>query len=239
MKDYIGNFWTFILTLILLPPVYGAGKSFFISLFSLKAAGPGSAEFAYFILGIISFIVFQIIFAKPIRTYVFGHELTHALAGIISGAKVKTFTVKKSSGSVTLSKAGVFITLAPYFLPVYTVFLMIAYFLFYLVFKSQAIASYNIFVYLVGVTLAFHISLTSYAIFQGQTDLRKYGVLFSILFVLLLNIFVLEGVIAVFFKASIGNFLNNSIQYTKDGYFLFYQTGVKIKCLITKTIIRN
>ena len=57
----------------------------------------------------------------PVRAYVLGHELTHALWGLLFGARVSKLRVGTSGGSVTLSKSNVWITLAPYFFPFYTV----------------------------------------------------------------------------------------------------------------------
>src|ERR1035437_2598293 len=80
-----------------------------------------------FWLGLGVYFLFQLIFAKPLRTYVFGHELTHALAGILCGAKVKNFNVAATGGSVCLTKTNIWIALSPYFVPIYTVILLCVY----------------------------------------------------------------------------------------------------------------
>ncbi len=38
--------------------------------------------------GTLAYFVFEALFQKPMRTYVFGHELTHVLAGLAVGSKV-------------------------------------------------------------------------------------------------------------------------------------------------------
>jgi len=52
---------------------------------------------------------------RPTRTYVLGHELTHALWALLMGARVGGLKVGKSGGQVRTSKTNWAITLAPYF----------------------------------------------------------------------------------------------------------------------------
>ncbi len=49
----------------------------------------------YLIVGVGTYFLFEILFNKPMRTYVFGHELTHALAALAMGGKVHSFHVSK------------------------------------------------------------------------------------------------------------------------------------------------
>src|SRR3977135_2329591 len=74
----------------------------------------------YFFAGVFSYFAFQWAFFRPIRTYVFGHELTHAIATWMSGGKVKHFHVSKKGGHVKVSKSNAFIALAPYIIPLYS-----------------------------------------------------------------------------------------------------------------------
>src|SRR5947207_3119399 len=77
--------------------------------------------------GIVVYALFETIFTRPMRTYVFGHELTHALAAMAMGGKVHKFHVSAKGGSVTLSKTNFFVALAPYCIPIYTLFLFLGY----------------------------------------------------------------------------------------------------------------
>jgi hypothetical protein len=151
-------------------------------------AGSSGIEYVPFWLGALCYAVFQTAFYKPMRAYVFGHELTHAFAGILSGAKIKKFKVGKNSGSVVLNKDNVWITLAPYFFPLYTfaaiaIYLMLGWFV-------NIEPLYPYFLFLIGFTVAFHIALTIYIIGIGQSDLKVYGVFFSYALIVFVNIIV-------------------------------------------------
>lgn len=141
------------------------------------------------VAGVVFYALFEAAFSRPMRTYVFGHELTHALASMMMGGKVHEFKVSKSGGHVTLSKSNFFVALAPYCVPIYTVGVLLAFFAlrFWLPveqYRSGLLA-------LIGFTLSFHASLTLFAIRQDQPDLRQTGVFFSLVFIVLVNAWVL------------------------------------------------
>ena len=73
----------FIVGLLLLPVCYGVGRALVVILISFREAPEGSF---YFLAGAGGYFALQWIFFRPIRTYVFGHELSHALAAWLSGA---------------------------------------------------------------------------------------------------------------------------------------------------------
>jgi hypothetical protein len=151
--------------------------------------------------GIVSYFIFQAILFRPVRTYVFGHELTHAVAGLMSGAKLKGFKVTSNGGSVTLTKTNVWITLAPYFVPIYTV---IAVILYKILSRFYPVDGYYwIFLFSVGFTLSFHFGLTNYAISQGQSDLKRFGRFFSGVFILVVTCLVMAVLLKIVFPNNI------------------------------------
>jgi len=77
--------------------------------------------------GFLCWVFLYLTLPRPMRTYVLGHELTHALWGWLMGAQVSRLNVSRERGSVTLSKTNPLIVLAPYFFPFYT-FLVIVLF---------------------------------------------------------------------------------------------------------------
>ena len=85
---------------------------------------PGLALAAGFALWLVLFALLP----AGARAYVLAHELTHALWGILFGARVADLRVSRNSGSVRLSKINFLITLAPYFFPLYAVLVVAAYF---------------------------------------------------------------------------------------------------------------
>lgn len=123
---------------------------------------------------------------RPIRAYVLAHELTHALWASLMGARVRRITLAKQGGSVVLSRSNILITLAPYFFPLYTVIVIIVYALLSLFLDPS---EYEwVWLFLVGLTWAFHLTFTISALLERQTDILEYGRVFSLAFIYLFNI---------------------------------------------------
>lgn len=85
-----------------------------------RAAAPFLAGFAGYLLA-------HVLVWKPVTLYVLGHEMSHALAAWMGGAKVYAVSVGQRGGHVDLSRSSAWIALAPYVLPVYAVFAVAAY----------------------------------------------------------------------------------------------------------------
>ncbi len=172
----------------------------FFKLFFLFA-GQTNINIVPFWLGIAMYVLFQVIFFKPMSTYVFGHELTHALAGLLSGAQIKKFKVSRNKGSVTLTKNNIFITLAPYFVPIYPIIIILVYFA--LAWFMDVVQIYSWFLFFSGIALAFYYALTFYAIKVGQEDMIIYGRFFSFIFVCFINIIMVVLILAWIFPSNI------------------------------------
>ena len=119
--------------------------------------------------------------------YVLGHELTHALAAWGLGAEVHGMEVGSEGGHVDLSRSGVFISLAPYCMPIYTLFVVAVYGA--LRKFSPGWANFNVFLGLIGMTLAGHLLMTAQSLWQrSQPDLQAAGgALFSLSLIALAN----------------------------------------------------
>src|SRR4051812_1792564 len=74
--------------------------------------------------GFAAYLLAERILARPMWLYVFGHELTHAVTGLMSGARIHSFKARSHGGEVELSKANAFIALSPYVVPLYAVLLI-------------------------------------------------------------------------------------------------------------------
>ncbi|MCX5781912.1 MAG: hypothetical protein NT145_04310 [Elusimicrobia bacterium] len=187
---------------------------------SVELLAKVSIDTVPFWIGLFGYFIFQVIFSKPLQTYVFGHELTHAIFGLLSGAKIKSFKVSTGGGSVSLTKTTLFIALSPYFIPIYTVILIAIYWILSRFWNLEAFNLY--FLFAIGFTIAFHISLTYYAISQGQSDLKQFGVFFSLIFVLIVNCIVLSFVFKIVLPDQINlkSYLNDSAK----GILTIWQT---------------
>ncbi len=198
----------------------------------------GQAESVTLIFcGAVIYVLIEAIFERPMRTYVFGHELTHALASIAMGGKVHSFNVSAKGGSVSLSKSNFIIALAPYCFPIYTFFVLILY---WILKKTYPFAFLDQgFLVLVGMTLVFHGSLTLYAVRQEQPDLKKTGTIFSVVFILLVNGWVMAGLSKIMFWHSFafGEFSMAVVRTQADIWIWAWENLVNIVKFANEKII--
>jgi len=136
--------------------------------------------------GFLVFLAIWIFTPAPVRLYVLGHELTHALWGLAFGARPSNLKVGLKGGSVSLTKSNVWITLAPYFFPFWTAVVGIV----ALVVRcfSSPLPIPGAWLFAVGFTWCFHVCFTLRALFQAQPDIQEYGHLFSYVLIWTINI---------------------------------------------------
>ena len=67
----------------------------------------------------------HILVFKLTYLYTLGHEAIHVIATWLCGGHVTSFSVSKWGGNVSTSKTNFFIELSPYFVPIYTVGLLL------------------------------------------------------------------------------------------------------------------
>ena len=139
----------------------------------------------YFLAGGLTYLTAHILFKKPILTYVFGHELTHAFFAMLFGGKVKSFHASDRGGRVTITKSNFIITLAPYFFPLYTFAALIMYWLAVIADVKSAAAWL---VFASGTTYSFHLILTFFFLQTDQNDIKEHGAIFSYPLIYLFNI---------------------------------------------------
>jgi len=207
-----------ILAIVFLPVCFVAIYTLYEEICSISVL---SKSQLYFFYGCISYLVFHTIVFKPEKLYVFGHEMMHAIVAILSGGRVTSFNVSKSGGSVTTTKSNILISLAPYLFPFYTILVSIAYFILLHV-KNAFLVSLFLnrpFLFVLGLTLTFHIVLTIDVLKIRQTDLLGAGYIFSIELIFFINILIIAFIFSILFKnIRFLSFLNNFILSTKQAY---------------------
>ncbi len=136
--------------------------------------------------GMVAFLLFWGFAPAPVKVYVFGHELTHALWGLAFGARVSKLRVNDAGGSVELSKSNVWITLAPYFFPFYTMVVVAA----ALVTRcfAKPLPCVWLWTFAVGFTWCFHCCFTLKSLSQRQPDIQEYGRFFSWTLIFICNV---------------------------------------------------
>lgn len=168
------------------------------------AARSGSA--LPFLAGFFGYPAVYLFLFRPVRLYVLGHELSHALAAWASGAKVLGFSVGDKGGHVDLSYSNAFIALAPYVVPVYALGAAAGYRVLLWAAPAWATAgSRTAFLAVMGACLSFHLLHTAEALWTvRQPDLRHAGgALFSLSFIALANGLALALLLKCLFPASV------------------------------------
>ena len=175
----------------------------------------------YFLAGGLTYLSVHLLFNKPILTYVFGHELTHAFFAVLFGGSVKSFQASERGGRVTITKSNFFITLAPYFFPLYTCVALIFYGLAAAADVRWA-AGWSIF--FAGATFSFHLILTFFFLQTDQSDIKEHGAVFSYPLIYIFNIM---------FAA----FLAHALLSKDAGFLGFLRGGIIKSVLMTSRII--
>ncbi|MDB6155700.1 MAG: hypothetical protein JWL90_4153 [Chthoniobacteraceae bacterium] len=192
-----------VIGLFLLPPAGLLTQTLFTS-FSRAAVEHGfwaAEEFWFFSLGAILWTLafFGSIWVfgepRPLRVYVFGHELTHAIWVWAMGGRVSQFEVGRDGGFILTDTHNVWIALAPYFYPLYSIVVIALY--------GVASLFYDVTLYtpglfaLIGLTWAFHMSFTIWMIPKGQSDLTQFGTFYSLVIIYIMNLLLL-GALLIF-----------------------------------------
>ena len=178
----------FLLALVLLPTLY----------FTLVETGVILARVLGNFKAVLSFILGAGIYAgihytwyNFSRMYVFMHEMTHAMAALCCGSRVKDVNVGRESGYVKMDKTNVFIVLAPYFVPGYVLVTVFAYIIGDLFVDLTPYR--QLFLFLIGFFISFHFIQTFKTLFEAdQPDLKLAGgKIFSVVIIVLANLIVL------------------------------------------------
>ncbi|MBD3427144.1 MAG: hypothetical protein GF409_07950 [Candidatus Omnitrophica bacterium] len=206
--------------ILLIPVVIGFGRAFYVNVSGISIL---SGTLHVLERGVLAYLLMHVMLLRPAYLYVLGHEFVHVLATWLCGGRVVSFSVKPSGGNVVTSKSNVFIELSPYFVPIYTV-LLGPVFLLLEVLGYKTPHTVELFIFLVGFTLAFHFSMTSEVLRMEQPDIIKSGLIFSLVFILLCNLIVTIAVVSpVFDGLSFVGFFKESIEYSRDIYLLIYE----------------
>ncbi len=182
----MANFLRMLVGLLLLPACWGVVRTFADSVSAAGGADGVSVEALSLLGGIATFALSWMALSHPVRAYVLGHELTHAIWGLLFGAVPSKLKVSESGGSVNLTKSNMLITLAPYFFPFYTFVVIVAALVTYAFIRPLPFLPLWMFV--IGFTWAFHVLFTLETLAQQQPDVKLYGRVFSWVFIFLANI---------------------------------------------------
>jgi len=178
----------FLIGLLLLPLCVAALRSVLSLLYAIKPGDMGAVPLAgwWLVGGFALWLVLFYALPRPTRSYVLAHELTHAIWGLLMGARISKIKVSKNSGYVSLSKTNFLIGLAPYFFPFYTMCVILVHFAlsFFI-----ALDRYELFwLAAIGLTWGFHLTFTIATLMTHQPDIAEHGSLFSYAVIFLFNV---------------------------------------------------
>jgi hypothetical protein len=181
-----------VIAVFLVPPAVVLTRAFFSS-FSQATIHHrfwASEEFWFFALGSILWVIMFFGLPRPLVMYVFGHELSHAISVWLMGGRVSKFEVRAEGGYIITDTNNVWIALAPYFLPIYSVLVMMIY--------GGLSAFVDVEPYrrwffgAIGFTWTFHLTFTIWMLWNGQNDLIEHGTFFSMMLIYLINFAILS-----------------------------------------------
>jgi len=175
-----------LIAVLLLPLSIGATRAL---VRVLRDSGGADAVWVAMLAGAACWLVIFLLLPKPMRVYVFGHELTHALWTWLFGGRVKKFKATSGGGHVVVSKNNFLITLAPYFFPLYVAMVVLVFLVGHLIWGwTRYVVWFHL---LVGAAYAFHVTLTCHALRTRQSDITQQGYVFSAVIIWLGNVTVL------------------------------------------------
>ena len=182
----MANFLRLLTGIALLPACWGVARALVDSVVAAAGADGIGVESLSLLGGVAAFAFAWMVLSHPVKAYVLGHELTHALWGLLFGARPSDLRVGEGGGSVRLTKSNMLITLAPYFFPFYT-FVVVVCALITSAFV-RPLPFLPLWMFLVGFTWAFHVLFTLETLGQRQPDVKLYGRLFSWTFIFIVNV---------------------------------------------------
>ncbi len=174
-----GEVWTLIDLARAALPTGGWTQSWFVSLG----------------VGVVTWLLVFLFLPRTMWLYVLGHEFTHALAAMLAGGKISSFQVTAKGGHVVTDRVNWWITLSPYFVPIYALIwsaLWIS-----IDFWHPLRAYQPIFCFGLGLLWCFHLTFTTSMLHLKQSDLSSQGFIFSLAMIALINLLMFLAVFAL------------------------------------------
>ncbi|MFU8892651.1 MAG: hypothetical protein ACNA8L_03390 [Luteolibacter sp.] len=143
--------------------------------------------------------------------YVLGHEVTHAIFVFCHLGKVSKIHVSTSGGYITTTKTNLLIALSPYFVPFYSIWVVLA----HLGLRHFGVISEvwdPVFYALIGATWMFHMIWTVWMLPKDQPDLKENGTFLSLVVILLANLLVLSALMC----AADANPLRSALDFARE-----------------------
>ncbi|OQY27686.1 MAG: hypothetical protein B6244_09795 [Candidatus Cloacimonetes bacterium 4572_55] len=172
-----------------------------------------------FMTGVAIFVIIWLYFYDFWRNWMgfFTHELTHAISCMMSSSRVLQFVVNRGRVSwVTCERGNVFISLSPYFLPIFS-FIPVALIPFIK-------GNYFFYLYItIGFTTMYHLTTFITQFRSSQPDLQYAGFFTSTIYVVFGNIFFTGLILGL-----ISDGYRGMWKFVKGGWILLFDLARKI-----------
>ena len=197
-RGRLKRFLLFLVGAALLPAVFAAARAVYDLVPALFIQSPPfiAPEPLAFAGGCVLWTLLFFFLPPSVKMYVWGHELTHAIWGLLTGSKVGKIKVGEDGGYVNLTNPGIFTTLAPYFVPFYLIVVLLIRLLCGLFWDMGPYSL--VWLALMGMAYGFHVTYTVRSLTERQPDIREFGHLISYTLILLINVLVFGyGLVAI------------------------------------------
>lgn len=178
--------WRWLLALALLPWCVGATWALVPV---LRASEAAAGFWVAFLGGAACWLAIFLLLPKPLWLYVIGHELTHVIWTWLFGGRVKSFRASSRGGQVVVTRTNTLIVLAPYFFPLYAVLWSAGWGLAVWLLDGRDLTPW--FHFGLGLTYAFHVTLSGYILRLRQPDIEAEGWVVSVPVIWLGNVWIL------------------------------------------------
>ncbi len=169
------------------------------------------------VLGVLVFVsvkYFRLIDPMLMFAYVLGHELTHALAAMLCFGKVQSLSVDVDGGYVDTDTDNLFVSLAPYFVPLWMLLWLGVLFVANWIYPFEAYLPW--FYAGFGFWWGFHVYWTLWVIPREQPDLLENGVVLSFMIIMLANVIALLLMLRCFGVLTFGGYARDFVNAAQE-----------------------
>lgn len=231
------RFLLFLLGIALLPAICALALAVYDILPAMFSPNPPfvAKEPLAVIAGYAVWTLIFLFLPPSIKVYVWGHELTHAIWGLLTGSKIGKIKVGENGGYVNLTNPGIFTTLAPYFVPFYMLIVLLLRLITGFIWDMEPFVLYWLF--LIGFTYGFHITYTIRSLAEHQPDIKEFGHVISYALILFFNILIFGYGLVAITPASVPEYHGAVIERGEQAYSYSWRQ-IKRGCRYVKNSLR-
>jgi len=208
--------------ILLLPSVWGGMRGGYKLLVDAQRASGDQGPLVMFALGMLVWLAVFLLLKPSARTYVIAHECSHLLAAWFSGVRAGHLHIGRDSGSVQVERSTIWIALAPYMIPFYSLILLVTHVVASLWWDPVAWQAFL--PPALGFTWCFHLTFTLQALSVGQSDLKPYGWIGALPLILMVNLLLMCLALSAATPRPFPEDLGILLEHQADSYLQVFRT---------------